>query len=69
MRKFQSSFYEGSELETVMIKPFQSTNYGSSPEGEVFLINTERCSTAHNWWSVKYETAASGTTQHYKGKM
>ncbi len=25
--------------------------------------------TAHNWWSVEYETAASGTTQQYKGKM
>ncbi len=22
----------------------------------------------HNWWSVEYETAASGTTQQYKGK-
>ncbi len=24
--------------------------------------------TAHNWWSVEYETAASGTTQQYTGK-
>ncbi len=24
--------------------------------------------TAHNWWSVEYETAASSTTQQYKGK-
>ncbi len=24
--------------------------------------------TAHNLWSVKYETAASGTTQQYKGR-
>ncbi len=23
---------------------------------------------AHNWWSVEYETAASGTAQQYKGK-
>ncbi len=23
---------------------------------------------ALNWWSVEYETAASGTTQQYKGK-
>ncbi len=23
---------------------------------------------AHNWCSVEYETAASGTTQHIKGK-
>ncbi len=39
---------------------FQSTNYDSSPEGEVFPVNTEGCSTAHNWWSVEYKTAASG---------
>ncbi len=25
--------------------------------------------TAHNWLSVEYETAASSTTQQYKGKM
>ncbi len=23
---------------------------------------------APNWWSLEYETAASGTTQQYKGK-
>ncbi len=26
----------------VMIKPFQSTNYGSSPEGEVFPVDIEK---------------------------
>ncbi len=26
----------------VMIKPFQSTNYGSSLEGEVFPVDTEK---------------------------
>ncbi len=44
MRKFQSSLYEGSELDNVMIEPFQSTNYGSSPEGEVFRSTPKRCS-------------------------
>ncbi len=31
--------------------------------------NREGVMTAHNWWFVEYETAASGTTQQYKGKM
>ncbi len=33
---------KGKNLIIVMIKPFQSTSYGSSPEGEVFPINTEK---------------------------
>ncbi len=45
------------------------SSYGSSLEGEVFLVDTEKVFWRHNWWSVEYETAASGTTQQYKGKM
>ncbi len=33
---------KGQNLIIVMIKPFQSTNYGSSLEGEVFPVDTEK---------------------------
>ncbi len=33
---------KGQNLIIVMLKPFQSTNYGSSPEGEVFPVDTEK---------------------------
>ena len=35
-------FMKGQNLTIVMIKPFQPTSYGSSPEGEVFLVDTEK---------------------------
>ncbi len=41
---------------------------GSNPGG-VSGQHRKGVLTAHNWWSVEYETAASGTTQQYKGKM
>ncbi len=31
----------------MMIKAFQSTNYGSSPEGEVFPVDTEKVFRRH----------------------
>ncbi len=33
---------KGQNVIIVMIKPFQSTNYGSSPEWEVFPVDTEK---------------------------
>ncbi len=33
---------KGQNLIIVMRKPFQSTNYGSSPEGKVFPVDTEK---------------------------
>ncbi len=60
----------GQNLIIVMIKSFQSTNCGSYLEGEVFPSRHRKGAlTAHNWWSVEYKIAASGTTQQYKGKM
>ncbi len=38
----QCSDQKGQNLIIVMIKPFQSTNYGSSPEEEVFPIDTKK---------------------------
>ena len=62
--KFQSSLYEGSELDNCDVKAFLIHKLwllfrGGGVSGR----------TAHNWWSVEYKTAASGTTQQYKGKM
>ncbi len=33
---------KGQNLIIAMIKPFQSTNYGSSPEEEVFPVDTKK---------------------------
>ncbi len=40
-----------------------------SVEGGVSGRHRKGVLTAHDWWSVEYKTAASGTTQQYKGKM
>ncbi len=70
MRKFQSSFYEGSELDNCDVKTFSIHRlWLLSGVGGVSGRHRKGVLTAHNWWSVEYETATSGTTQQYKGKM
>ncbi len=70
MRKCQSSFYEGSELDNCDVKAFLIHKlWLLSGGGGVSGRHRKGVLMAHNWWSVEYETAASGTTQQYKGKM
>ncbi len=61
---------EGSELDNCVDKAFSihklwllSGGRGVSGQHQKGVL------AAHNWWSVEYETAASGTTQQYKGKI
>ena len=64
MRKFQSSFYEGSELDNCDVKAFLIHKlWLLSGGGGVSGRHRKGVLTAHNWWSVEYETAASGNTQ------
>ncbi len=68
--KFQSSLYEGSELDNCDVKAFLIHKLWLLSGGEgVSGRHRKGALTAHNWWSVEYETTASSTTQQYKGKM
>ncbi len=70
VRKFQSSFYGGSELDNCDDKAFLIHRlWLLSGGGGVSGRHQKGVLTAHNWWSVEYETTASGTTQQYKRKM
>ncbi len=70
MRKCQSSFYEGLELDNFDVKAFLIHKLWLLSVGEgVSCRHRKGVLTAHNWWSVEYDTAASGTTQQNKGKM
>ncbi len=54
----------------MMIKPFQNHKlWLLSGGGGVSGRHRKGVLTAHNWWFVEYETAASCTAQQYKGKM
>ena len=56
----------------VMLKPFQSTNYGSFSRGRGVSRRHQKgifIDVFCWWWSLEYETAASSTTQQYKRKM
>ncbi len=59
---------ERSELDNCDVKAFSiHTLWLLSGGGGVSGRHRKGILTAHNWWSVEYETAASGTTQQYKG--
>ncbi len=61
---------KGSELDNCDDKTFPIHKlWLLSVEGGVSGRHQKGVLTAPNWWSVEYETAASGTTQQYKGKM
>ena len=68
LTKFPSSCMKGQNLIIVMIKAFSIHKlWLLSRGGGVSSRHWKGVLTAHNWWSVEYETAASGTPQ-YKGK-
>ncbi len=67
---FNPVFMKGQNLIIVMLKAFSIHKlWLLSRGGGVSSRHQKGVLTAHNWWSVEYETAASGTTQQYKGKM
>ena len=59
---------KGENLIIVMIKPFQIHKLWLLSGRGVSGLLPKGVLTAHNWWSVEYATAASSTTQQYKGK-
>ncbi len=50
-------------------KPFNPQIMAPLQRGGVSNRYRKGVLTAHNWWSIEYETAASSTTQQYKGKI
>ena len=58
---------KGQNLIIVMLKRFRSTDYGSSLEGEVFQVDTEKVFWRHIISGLL--TATRGTTQQYKRKI
>ncbi len=54
---------KGQYLIIVMIKPFKSTMAPLQRKSCIRSTHVNDFLIAHNWWSVEYENAASGTTQ------
>ncbi len=67
---YHNKLCEGSELDDCDDKAFSIHKLWLLSGGRgVFGRHQKGVLTAHNWWSVEYETAASGATQQYKGKI
>ncbi len=69
MRKFLSSLYEGSELDNCDDKAFSIHKLWLLSGGRgVSGRHQKGVLTAHNWWSVEYETAQAVLLNSIKEK-